>query len=500
MKTSEKLTLAIVVMSVAAATALYGVWEDKVWLFAPLLTLLYIALAVWAMSSGFRVQSSELKLGVRGRRTEDGRLTTANGDGSDSSTSTHPYSHTPKLSGHNGDSTSHIPHPTTHKSISIPPGGGLLMLFCLYSAIMIPFSVIPYEAKISTLRVGAYIGVYWATASILSRFPRRKAVWMTVFGFLILVALYSLVQHKLSPEMLFGFERYTNYGERLGGTYICPNHIAHLFQMWIPFCLVFLFLPQFGWFWRICFAYSIPLFAILIYQTQSRAGLLGLIAGLATTALLLMLRKSRRLFYIALLVVPLLGAGTLGGLWMGSEMFRDRMAPVVRVLELAGEGEWGRVAEIDFRPMTWADAFVMGKERPLLGVGPGNYGQTFPEHRKRWKGLRRETVHPHNEYLELFTEYGLIGAALIVWVLISFCIPMIRLIKTSDRATHALPAVAILAALAGTAVHGFFDFELRIFPNALMLSLLAGCAAAPLLQRGAGKQRTRKKEFRQDDG
>jgi tetratricopeptide (TPR) repeat protein len=45
-----------------------------------------------------------------------------------------------------------------------------------------------------------------------------------------------------------------------------------------------------------------------------------------------------------------------------------------------------------------------------------------------------------------------------------------------------LPAAALLGVLAGTAVHGFFDFELRIFPNALMLALLAGCAAAPLIQ------------------
>ena len=125
---------------------------------------------------------------------------------------------------------------------------------------------------------------------------------------------------------------------------------------------------------------------------------------------------------------------------------------------------------------------VMIKDSPLLGVGPGNYGQTFPEYRYRVTARRMETVHPHNEYLELLTEYGLVGALFVLGVLISFCVPMVRLIKTSDRATHALPAVAILAALAGTAVHGFFDFELRIFPNALMLALLAGTAAAPILK------------------
>ena len=363
----------------------------------------------------------------------------------------------------------------------------MLLLFGLYSACMIPFSVIPYEAKISTLRVGAYIGVYWATDNILSRFPRRKAALMIVFGFLILVALYSLVQHKVAPNIIFGMERYTGYwksgvGGRLGGTYQCPNHIAHLFQMWIPFCLMFLFLPQFGWFWRICFGYSIPLFTLLIYQTQSRAGLLGLVASLATTALLLILRKSQKLFYIALLVVPLLGAGAIGGFWLSSSMFRDRMEPVVKVATKFFAGDIEEAISVDFRPQTWADGMVMFADRPITGFGPGNYEQVFPEYRQRVFANRMLTVHPHNEIVEMLGEYGLIGALLILGVLISFCVPMVRLIKTSDRATHALPAVAILAALAGTAVHGFFDFELRIFPNALMLALLAGTAAAPILK------------------
>jgi len=515
MKRTEKLTIGAIVIAACVSAALYGVWEDKVWLFAPLLTLIYIALAVWAMSSGFRVQSSELKSGVRGRlarrslgevgRTEDGRQRTDDRDqrsevrgrkleGRDqrltvrdqNSEIAGPTSDLRPLTSGSRPPTSHIPHPTSH---SIPPAGGILLLFWLYSAIMIPLSVIPYEAKISTLRVGAYIGIYWATASILSRFPRRKAVLMTVFGFLILIALYSLVQHKVAPNMIFGMERYTSYwtnrmGGRLGGTYQCPNHIAHLFQMWIPFCLMFLFLPQFGWFWRICFGYALPLFAVLIYQTQSRAGLLGLVAGLATTVLLLMLRKSRRAFYIALLVVPLLGAGLLGVLWFGSSMFRERMQPVVKFISRCSSGEEIR----DSRPLAWMDTIPMIGGRPLIGFGPGNYGQTFPEYRQRVPNVRIEMVHPHNEYLEMLSEYGLIGAVLIAGVLVCFIIPMIRLIRTSDRLTHALPAVAILAALAGTAVHGFFDFELRIFPNALMLAFLSGAAASPLLRRASGKQ------------
>jgi tetratricopeptide (TPR) repeat protein len=252
--------------------------------------------------------------------------------------------------------------------------------------------------------------------------------------------------------------------------------------MWLPFCLVFIFLPQFGWFWRICFAYALPLFLLLIYQTQSRAGILGIVAAIGTIVLLMVLRKSRRAFYIALLVVPLLGIAALGGLWAGSSMFRVRMQPVVKVLSAAIAGDWASAASVDFRPQTWLDTTGMIKDGPVVGFGPGNYGLTFEDYRTRFQARRIETVHPHNEYLELISEYGLIGGLLVLCLLISVSVQMIRFIRTTPRPYHALPAAALFGTLAGTAVHGSFDFELHIFPNALMLALLAGCAVAPLIQ------------------
>ena len=372
----------------------------------------------------------------------------------------------------------------------------MLLFFWLYSAVMIPFSVIPYEAKVSTLRLGCYVGVYWAVANLCSRFPRRKVVLSVLVMGLLAVALYSLVQHKIAPGELFGSERYTKYWEwgRLGGTYQCPNHIAHLFQMWIPFCLVFLFMPQFGWFWRICFGYALPVFGLLIYQTQSRAGLLGAVAAVGALFLVLMFRKSRKAFAIALIAAPLLAAAGVGGLWAGSSMFRERMQPVMQFVQHVFSGAIIEEEFEDFRPQTWLDSMAMVKERPWLGVGAGNYGQTFPEYRQRVFATRMETVHPHSEPIELITEYGVVGALIFAGALIAFCVPVLRMIRTSERLYHVLPAAALLAALAGTAVHGLFDFELRIFPNALMLSVLAGCAVAPLLAQQRSEVRSLRSE------
>lgn len=442
MKFSEKITTGAFIAALTAAFTLYGVWEDKALVLAPVLVTVYLAAGLAAVrfsslplrSPAFAVPSSpsaRFRFQVSGFR--------------------------------------------------IPPGGVPLLLFWFYSIARIPFSELPYEAKISSLGLGGYVAVYWISAGVLSRFSARKAVWSSVFILMVMTALYSLVQHKIAPDLIYGIERYTHSWTdgRLGGTYQCPNHIAHLFQMWIPLCLVFLFIPQFGWFWRICFAYGLPLFLLLIYQTQSRAGILGTVAALGATVLLLVLRKNRKAFYVSLVVVPLLGAVAVGGLWAGSSMFRTRMQPVAGFAAqcLAGNFEF-----TDTRPQAWLDTLPMIADRPLFGFGPGNYGHIYETYRKRVLAVRIEMVHAHNEYLELLAEYGVTGGILVLCVLGSVSVRLVRLIRTSPQPHHALPAAALLGALAGTAVHGFFDFELRIFPNALMLALLAGCAVAPLVQ------------------
>jgi O-antigen ligase len=444
----DKFTIGFIISAAILSAALFGVWEEKMLLCAPLLVLVYLAAALWICG--------KWKVGRAKWRSE----------GSESLREVE-------------EPTSNIQHSTAH---SIPPGGGMLLLFWLYSLALIPFSALPYEAKVSVLIFGGYLAVYWASANILSRFSYRKAVWTAVLILMVIIALYSLVQHRVAPNLIYGIERYTDtwVDGRLGGTYQCPNHIAHLFQMWLPLCLVFLFIPQFGWFWRICFAYALPLFLLLIYQTQSRAGILGSVAAIGVTLLLMVLRKSRKAFLIALLAAPLLFAGMLGGLWAGSAMFRERMQPVAGFLAQCSSGNFEFT---DSRPQAWLDTLPMIADRPVFGFGPGNYGQIYEEYRKRVLAVRVEMVHAHNEYLELLAEYGLVGGVLVLCVLISVSVQMIRLIRTSPRPYHALPAAALLGALAGTAVHGFFDFELHIFPNAMMLALLAGCTVAPVVRQ-----------------
>ncbi len=374
----------------------------------------------------------------------------------------------------------------------------LWILFVIYGALMISQATVPFESKLVMLFIGAVVGAYLVWGAELTTFKDNRLL----LGFLIMVvmilALYGLIIHFRSPDSILWTERYTTdaYEGRLRSTYICPNHFAHLMQMLLPFCVALLFIPQSGLFLRLLCAYSFVAFLPPLFLTESRAGWLGSIAATGVTLCLIAFRKSKKLFLFLVLLVPLCSTLLLFAGWRFSETFQRRATPVVQFLQGQAEGGVGSEAK-DFRPQTWMDTIDMIKEAPLIGFGPGNYHYTYPEHRKRFSHARIVTGHPHNEYLELIADYGLIGFILFS---LAWCYGLIRILIASLKAEetrHAFIGFAFLGTAAGTMVHSFFDFEMHVFPNAMVFALLAAMAWGPL---AAKRKKRSQRTLRPDSG
>ncbi len=411
----------------------YGVvGQDKTWLLAPLFVFSYVAITIVLL-----------------RRALGTRHQAAGGIGDPAS----------------------APRP--------PPSGLLWILFLVWGIAMIQHATVPFEAKLVTLFIGGVVGAYWVWGSELTTFKdNRIGLGMLIFV-VMLAALYGLIVHFKCPDQVLWTERFAIYKGRLMSTYICPNHFAHLMQMLLPFCLVLLFIPQSGVYLRILSGYSFLVFLPPLYLTESRAGWLGSIAAVGVVACLMALRRSKKLFVLLVILVPLCSTLLLFAGWRFSETFQRRAKPVVAFLQQQSGDGVGSEAR-DFRPQTWMDTIDMIKVAPLLGHGPGNYRYVFPEYRNRFRGQRIVTGHPHNEYLELIADYGWIGFGLfalawiygLVWILI-------KSLKAQET-RHAYLGFAFLAAAAGTMVHSFFDFEMHVFPNALVFVFLAAVAVGPM--------------------
>ena len=127
----------------------------------------------------------------------------------------------------------------------------------------------------------------------------------------------------------------------------------------------------------------------------------------------------------------------------------------------------------EFRLATARDALRLAGASPLLGHGLGAFHDAFPRV-KQANGAQR-VEHAESEYLELLAETGSAGLLLVLCGLGA----LLRAAGRGERgAWPAEVACGAAAALVALAVHGVFDFDLRIPANAALAALAAGAAAA----------------------
>ena len=109
----------------------------------------------------------------------------------------------------------------------------------------------------------------------------------------------------------------------------------------------------------------------------------------------------------------------------------------------------------------WRHTLEMVLDHPLLGVGLDNWEYAYPIYdRGRTSGkitAESEPVRPHNDFLWILSELGLVGLALFIWLL--WCIW--RLAGTAigrGSSPVALTALAGVAGAVGLLGHGLFSF------------------------------------------
>lgn len=141
----------------------------------------------------------------------------------------------------------------------------------------------------------------------------------------------------------------------------------------------------------------------------------------------------------------------------------------------------------------WRNAAAMAAERPLLGVGLGNFQVHYPWYSRRVvsDGIERDSLHvdhAHNDPYELLLETGLVGVLLALLVVLAAARPAALLLASEDPWDRAL-AAAFGAALAGLFVTSFFDFPFhRALPPtavAVFLGVVAGRGPGRGLRAGA---------------
>jgi len=243
------------------------------------------------------------------------------------------------------------------------------------------------------------------------------AAWVSVYG------IYEWIND-------FGIDS----DGRLNSVFVPANYVAMLV---VPILILsFLFLRKHKSRFLNIVHYGL-LFAVLLalYLTESYGGWLALFGGLVF--LWFKVRPpSRRLKY--LLIFSLF---------------------VVLVFALQSQSlKFGRLFEFSYRTSSatrseiWQTSMLIIRSHPLLGIGLGNFEVSYREYLPfvSFPPLEWLVVKPHNLYLNLWIEMGLLGLASFLGLIILF-------VKKGAKILHMSAGKYTIAAMIALLVHGLVD-------------------------------------------
>ena len=355
-------------------------------------------------------------------------------------------------------------------------------------------SLAPGDSFTELLKNGAYcallISTLWLTAS-------RARSQMLMYGLLVgggLNAIFGVVDLYLPGRLLPWL-----YGQFelpwVVGSYANRNHFAALMAMCVPVGLGLAYW-NFSVF-RYAAGHSSRPVRALDFATGPGGGVLFLVV-LCVSAILL---SGSRGGVIAVCT----GCGLAGLLFLGRLGAGRQARPLVWLMLLVvalslvwtGTGVVGeRVGELGLSSNRVAlnrAVLPMVGVSPLIGFGGGTFETVFPSFKTSEFGLSNFGVvytHAHNDFLEAFVEYGLVGCVFLGGGLgLLLCKGIAALRKRRDPLARSV-AFGCVGATTALLVQGLVDFNFHIPATAAIwfVVLGAGCLCATLPRAGRGSR------------
>jgi len=212
-----------------------------------------------------------------------------------------------------------------------------------------------------------------------------------------------------------------------------------------------------------------------IFFSGSRGAILSLVGALVLLfAWLRVVGKDRGNWHYAPFV--LVGALAVAALWLGFGTLGER---------------FGSLASIDAtRIRTWELTAAIFRSSWLAGTGAGSFALVFP----LWRDGSLPPLaieHAHNDYLELLSESGILGFALVGGALVLVAARLLRTLRSRRDPLVRGMVFASLSGMLAMLIHSLVEFNFRIpaLGSYFFLLMGLGLAAASLPSAGQGRRR-----------
>ena len=351
-------------------------------------------------------------------------------------------------------------------------------------------SLVPLHTVRASLELLAYVLIGFLVIRTFThrrQIERLMVVLTTAGAFQAFYGLFEL--YRSHPRVLF-FPKIYNLSSATG-TFVNRNHFSGYLEMILPLALglVISRIDMFSlagkrWSEKVAqitakgFARNVlvliaaGVMALAIIRSQSRSGVFVLLFIFVLFFELTVFHFSARRYRQA---------------WVKTFLKAAFVLVTIAVLYAGVEATMGRFAKDnllqDGRPQYWTSALAMARDFPLIGSGLGTFGDVYPAYGT--VPLEGRLTHAHNDFLEFFTDLGLIGFALLLATIAFLVID--GFLTWSKRRHPQIKALGMggFVSVAAILVHSFTDFNLHIPANTLLFAVVLSLTFATAYYRKA---------------
>ncbi|HEY9834823.1 MAG TPA: IctB family putative bicarbonate transporter, partial [Stenomitos sp.] len=330
----------------------------------------------------------------------------------------------------------------------------LVLLYWGISVVACALSPVKQAAATGLGKLTLYLLLFALMARVL-RVPRLRAWIIALFLHVSLfISVYGLRQWFFGAQALATWVDPTSSASKLTRVYSYlgnPNLLAGYLIPAVALSLAAIFVWQ-RLLTKVLAATMFVVNSACLVVTFSRGGWIGFIVCLAVFLVLLVY------WYIVQLpsewrpwAIPVLIGGSLGVVLLAVlfvEPVRDRVASM-----FAGRGD----SSNNFRINVWSAVVEMIRDRPLIGIGPGNtaFNKVYPLYMR----VGYSALSAYSILLEVAVETGLIGLSCFLWLLVVTLnqgVQQVRRLRTlANRNSFWL--MGAIAAMFGMLSHNLFD-------------------------------------------
>jgi tetratricopeptide (TPR) repeat protein len=341
-------------------------------------------------------------------------------------------------------------------SVHIPKTIGLsLAAWLIWTVLSAFWATNPIEALIQINRLITFVGIAFIILTITST-QSFRALYLCAGIAGLLISLIGISQY-------FGwaFNTVPTVGNP-SATFGYRNFAASYVVLLIP-CAIAFYLSEKKMVFRLFWASTTVCLILFLIYTRTRGAWLGLAAAfILATMIYLKARpqfqvpKSIQWYFLIPIISLIIWAAFIPAHMQqsGKFTFDERKTDAITTLTTAFSPSDARG-----RLIVWQHTLEMVRDHWLMGVGLGSWQYIYPKYDQGdWITHNAAPQRPHNDFIWILSETGIIGLILYIWFLSTLGQTLWQQIKRHPTKVETLWMFGITIGLVALAGHSFFSF------------------------------------------